>query len=131
MGPTAELAAIAVVSLVGAAGAAAVTVRHYEPPPREGADEPPEPLFEAAIFFLMTGALFAIVGYVLATVGDLAAPYGRVATLLLTPLGYYSAYAAYSGKIGADADQSAVLMGVISGAVIGTYPVVFDVLSLL
>lgn len=126
-----EVVAVIMVSLVGAGGAAAVTLRHYEPPPREGSDEPPAPVFEAGIFFILTAVLFAIVGVTISTVGELAPPYGRVATLVLTPLGYYSAYAAYSGTIGDDAERSAVLMGVISGAVIGTYPLVFDVLSLL
>lgn len=126
-----EIVAVLFVSLVGAGGAAAVTLQHYEPPPPEGSDEPPAPLFEAGIFFVLTAVLFAIVGVTISTVGELAPPYGRVVTLVLTPLGYYSAYAAYSGKIGEDADRSAVLMGVISGTVIGTYPLVFDVLSLL
>lgn len=123
--------AIALVSLLGATGAAVVTLRYYEPPPREGEEETPEPYFETAAFFVLTAAFFALVGYAIASVAVLAAPYGRVATLLLTPIGFYSAYATYTGRIADSADEAGGLMGVISALVLGVYPLVFDVIALL
>ncbi|MFC7138344.1 hypothetical protein ACFQMA_00655 [Halosimplex aquaticum] len=124
-------AVIAFVSLLGATGVAAVTLRYYEPPPREGEEETPEPYFETAAFFVLTAALFALAGSVIAHVSGLAAPYGRVATLLLTPVGLYSAYATYTGRIADDADEAGGLMGVVSALVLGVYPVAFGVISLL
>lgn len=124
-----EAVAIAAVALSGAACAAFVTLRHYEPPPPEGDAEAPEPVFEAAVFFLFTAALFAAVGYGIGYVGA-RGTVGRVLTLLLTPLGFTSAWATYTGRLGADADQTPRLMGTVSSTVIGAYPVVFDVLSL-
>ncbi|WP_436924668.1 hypothetical protein [Halosimplex amylolyticum] len=131
MAVAAETVAIALVSLLGAAGAAVVTFRHYEPPPREDGEATPEPYFEAAAFFVLTTAFFAFLGYVIAFAGNLASPYGRIATLLLTPIGFYSAYATYTGRIADEADRAGGLMGVISALVLGVYPVTFDVISLL
>ncbi|WP_415381703.1 hypothetical protein [Halosimplex sp. TS25] len=127
----AETALIVLVSLAGATAVAVVTLRHYEPPPREGEEETPEPYFETAAFFLLTAAFFAILGYAIATAGELASPYGRIATLLLTPLGFYSAYATYTGRIAESTDEAGGLMGVISALVLGVYPIAFDVISLL
>jgi len=124
------VAAVAFVSILGATGMAVITLRHYEPP-REGEDEGPEPSLEAAAFFILTGLLFVVFGYVIAFVGGVAQPYGRIATFLLTPLGFVSAYATYTGRISADVDRASALMGTVSGGVVGLYPIALDIASLL
>ena len=124
-----ETAAIAVVSLFGA-GAVAVVTRRYEPPPREGEDDPPEPVFESGVFAALSGGLFVGLGYALATVGRWGA-LGQTATLLLSLVGLYSAYTTYTGRIADDADQATALIGVISATVLGVYPPLFFALSAL
>ncbi|ELZ23457.1 hypothetical protein C475_14328 [Halosimplex carlsbadense 2-9-1] len=125
-----ETAAIAVVSLIGAGAVAVVTRRHYEPPPREGEEEPPEPLFETGVFAVLSGGLFVGLGYALATVGGWGA-LGEVATMALSLVGLYSVYATYTGRIAADTDRATALIGTISAAVLGVYPPLFFALSAL
>ncbi|WP_123534000.1 hypothetical protein [Halosimplex salinum] len=124
-----ETVAVAAISLLGAVAAAVVTLRHYDPPPREDVDAEPDPYFEAVVFFFLTAVLFAVLGFALSFVVEQASPYGRIATLLLTPIGLYSAYATYTGRIGDDEDSAGTLMGVVSAVVLGVYPLVFGVLS--
>ncbi|WP_436931268.1 hypothetical protein [Halosimplex halobium] len=126
-----ETAAIAVVSLLGAGGVAAVTRRHYEPPPPEGEAEPPEPVFETVVFFALAAGLFAGVGYALAWVGREWGTLGQAATIALSPVGLYSAWATYTGRVAADADRASALMGVVSATVLGVYPPVLLALSAL
>ncbi|QLH78577.1 hypothetical protein HZS55_15325 [Halosimplex rubrum] len=123
-----ETATIALVSLCGAVAVAVVTRRHYEPPPRDGEDEPPEPVFEAVVFFVLAGGLFAGLGYAIATVGRWGT-LGRVATLLFSLVGCYSAYATYTGRIADDADPASALMGVVSATVLGVYPPILFALA--
>jgi len=117
----AQTAAIAVVSLLGAGAVAVVTRRHYEPPPREDAEEPPEPVFETGVFAVLSGGLFVGLGYALATVGRWGA-LGEVATMALSVVGLYSAFATYTGRIADDADTAGALVGVVSATVLGVYP---------
>jgi pheromone shutdown protein TraB len=125
-----ETAAIAVVSLLGAGAVAVVTRRHYEPPPREGAEEPPEPLFETGVFAVLSAGLFVGLGYALATVGGWGA-LGEIATMALSLVGLYSAHATYTGRIAADADRASALVGVVSASVLGVYPPLFVTLAAL
>ncbi|QLH83471.1 hypothetical protein [Halosimplex pelagicum] len=125
-----QTAAIAVVSLLGASAVAVVTRRHYEPPPRDGEDEPPEPVFETVVFFALAAGLFAGLGYAIATVGRWGT-LGRIGTLLLSLVGLYSAYATYTGRVADDADPASALMGIVSATVLGVYPPLFFALSAL
>ncbi|WP_135363348.1 hypothetical protein [Halosimplex halophilum] len=126
-----ETAAIAVVSLLGAGGVAVVTRRHYEPPPPEGEAEPPEPVFETVVFFALAAGLFAGLGFALAWVGREWGALGRAATMALSLVGLYSAWATYTGRVAADADRASALMGVVSATVLGAYPPVLLALSAL
>lgn len=118
-----QTAAILALSLAGAVGQIAITVRWYEPPTID--DREPNPLFEAGIFFVAFGVAFVAIGYALAAVGSVAPPYSRVVFLALTPIGYYAAYACGTGRMGTDHDRATRLMGAVGGAVVGTYPIVF------
>lgn len=119
---TAQTAVVLALSLVGAIGQAAITVRWYEPPTID--DREPNPLFEAGIFFVAFGISFAIIGYGLAAVGGVAPPYTRLALFVLTPIGYYAAYACSTGRMGTGHDRATRMMGAVGGAVVGTYPIV-------
>ncbi|WP_436910674.1 hypothetical protein [Halosimplex marinum] len=125
-----ETAAIAVVSLCGAAAVAVVTRRHYEPPPREGEDEPPEPVFETVVFFALAAGLFVGLGYALATVGRWGLV-GRAVTLALSVVGLSSAYVTATGRVAGNAETASARMGVVSATVLGVYPPLFFVLSVL
>ncbi|QPV63017.1 hypothetical protein I7X12_20275 [Halosimplex litoreum] len=128
MSVDAQTAAIAVVSLLGASAVAVVTRSHYEPPPREGEEEPPEPVFETGVFAVLSGGLFVGLGYALATVGGWGA-LGEVATMALSVVGLYSAFATYTGRVAADADRATALVGVVSATVLGVYPPLLFALS--
>lgn len=123
-----ETAAVAVVSAVGAAGVAAVTLRHYEPPPREGEEEAPEPVMEAGMFFVLAGVLFTLVGFALVYVAEWGGLVGRAATLLLTPLGFYVAYSIREGDVAA-ADEATEQLGFVSATALGAFPVVLLAVS--
>lgn len=119
---TVPTAAVIAVAVVGAIAQAVITVRWYEPPTID--DREPNPLFEAGLFFVAFGVAFALTGYLLATVGGFVPPYGRLASLVLVPVGYYAAYACGTGRMGTEHDRATRLMGAVGGAVVGTYPIV-------
>lgn len=120
MAAVTQTTVILLVTVIGALGQAAITARWYEPPAEEGRD--PSPLFEAALFFVMFGVIFGLAGALLAFVEGLAPPYTRIGILLLSPVGIYSSYATYTGRMGTTHDRATKLMGVLGGAVIGAYP---------
>jgi len=124
-----EAAAIGGITFVGATAIAVTTLREYEPPPPDGEDEAPKPVFEAGLFFVVTSVLFALLGLVLATVGRMAPPVGPTVTLLLSLVGLYSAYGTYTGRIHTRSDRAGRRLGVVSATVLGVYPPVFFVLS--
>lgn len=124
-----EAGAIAVLTFVGAGGVAAVTLLEYQPPPREDGSEPPEPVFEAALFFVLGTVGFSVVGSLLAFVAKQAPPYGRLATVALTPICLYSAYASYEGRPGWRRSRASELMAAVTAAVLGLYPVALFVVS--
>ncbi|MFC4986401.1 MULTISPECIES: hypothetical protein [Saliphagus] len=115
-------AVVLAVAVLGALAQAAITVRWYEPPTID--DREPNPLFEAGLFFVVFGVAFAVAGYAVAAAGELVPPYSRIALLALTPIGYYAAYACTTGRMGTGRDRATRLMGAVSGAVVGTYPIV-------
>ena len=113
---------IVLISVLGAAGQAAVTLRWYEPPPRE--DQPPTPVFEGVLFFVGFTVLFVGLGLVLSFIRGLYQPYGGLLTLLLTLIGFYSAYGTFTGRLNEDKDQATRMMAVVGSLVVGIYPVV-------
>lgn len=117
--------AILVLSLFGAACQSTVTLRWYEPPPREGDDEPPLPLLEAGLFFVAFAAAFVVLGFVLLAAAGVAPPLSGLATLLVTAVGVVSAYALATGRLATEKDDAVRYMGVVVGLVAGCYPVVF------
>jgi len=98
-----------------------VAFRWYEPPPRDGTA--PLPILESAIFAVAFGVLFALLGWVVSTVGGVAEPYGRLSTLALVPVGLYAAYAGLAGRFD-DRSDVGRLMGTVAGVVVGLYPLV-------
>ncbi|WP_459193892.1 hypothetical protein [Halosimplex sp. J119] len=120
-----EIAAIAVVSAVGAAGVAVVTLRHYEPPPPPDGDaEAPEPVMEAGIFFVLATVLFTVFGFALVFVAESGGIVGRAATLLPTPIGFYVAYSIREGEMGSHVDEATAQLGFVSAVALGAFPVV-------
>lgn len=113
--------AILGVTLAGAIGQAAVTVRWYDPPKID--DREPNPLFEAGLFFVAFGIVFALVGVVLSRVAALAPPYTSVGLLVLVPVGFYLGYATATGRLETGADRATRMMQSVAGFVVGVYPI--------
>lgn len=117
MPTSAETAAIVAISFFGAVAQAAVTVRWYEPPSRNG--ETPTPILEAGIFFVVFGIVFVLLGFVLSVVDGLVPPYGSIVLLLVTPVGFWLAYSAYAGQLATMNDDAERFMGAVVSLVAG------------
>ncbi|WP_157972499.1 hypothetical protein [Saliphagus sp. LR7] len=113
---------IILISVFGAVGQAAVTLRWYEPPPRE--DQPPIPVFEGVLFLVGFTVLFVGLGFVLSFIRGIYQPYGELLTLLLTPIGFYSAYGTFTRRLNEDKDKATRMMNVVGALVVGIYPMV-------
>lgn len=112
---------IVFLSMAGAVAQAVVTFLRYEPPARDG-DHDPVPLLEASFFALVFGIVFVVVGFVLSAVSTLAPPYSQLALLVLTPIGFYIAYAAKTDRISTHHDRATILLWGVVGLVVGVYP---------
>lgn len=109
------------VSLAGAIGQAIVTVRWYEPPKID--DREPNPVFEAGLFFVAFGIVFALIGVALSRIATLAPPYTSVGLLVLVPVGFYLAYATATGRLETGADRATTMLQSVAALVVGVYPV--------
>ena len=89
------------------------------------------PVDPGTVTIILVSILGATGMAVIAFVGGLEPPYGRITTFLFAPLGFVSAYATDTGRISADADRASALMGTVSAGVVGVYPIALDVASLL
>lgn len=112
---------IVFLSMGGAVAQAVVTFLQYEPPARDD-DHDPVPLLEASLFALVFGIVFVVVGFVLSAVSTLAPPYSQLALLVLTPIGFYVAYAAKTDRISTHHDRATILLWGVVGFVVGVYP---------
>ncbi|GAB3018638.1 hypothetical protein [Natronobiforma cellulositropha] len=114
---------VAAVSLAGAAGQAAVTVRWYEPPTID--EREPNPAFEAGIFYLVFAVAFAVLGLVLSSLAGAFPPYSRFLPLVLVPFGAFTVYAAATGRFDGRATRAQIGMGAVCGLVLIVYPIAF------
>jgi predicted branched-subunit amino acid permease len=119
-----QVAAIALTATLGALAEAAVALRWYEPPERDG--ERPTPVFEAGLFFVVFWIGFSLLGVGVGTVAGFAPPLGTAVTFVLVPVGVALAYASYTDRLGPRPPVQRYVASVVGG-VLAVYPVAFAI----
>lgn len=113
---------IAMAIILGAAQGL-VTLRWYEPDvPGDG---PRLPLLEAGLFVVIFGLTFVLIGWVVWTIGALWEPHTRLATLVITPVGYLLAGLAFLDRLPTERETATRYFGVVFFTGIGSFPLVF------
>ena len=109
-------------AVVGGLIQGALTLRWYQPPPRNG--EIPTPIFEAVLYTVIFSLMFAGYGWLLLWLRDLFPPYTGFLLLFISLIGGALLYAQLSGRLGSDHGMIERALAVVTNGVIALFPLI-------
>lgn len=118
---------IIIVSVMMGLAQAVVTLRWYEP--KLDTETPPFPIIEAVLFFVVFAIIFALLGWVIWTVGSLWEPYTRYTMLVLTPLCWVIALGVATERLPVERDIATRNLYAVLMIVVGGYPPLFVIIG--